>query len=44
MEIAMIRATETTGDLDGMLETLETVMPLFMKHNQISVTARRAGR
>ena len=39
----MIRATETTGDLDGMLETLETVMPLFMKHNQISVTARRGA-
>ena len=40
LEIAMIRATETTGDLDGMLETLEKVMPLFTKHNQISVTAR----
>lgn len=36
----MIRATEITGDLDGMLETLEAVMPLFTEHNQISVTAR----
>jgi hypothetical protein len=40
LEVVMIHATETTGDLDGMLETLEAVMPLFTKHNQVSVTAR----
>ena len=39
----MIRATETMGDLDGILETLETVMPHFTKHSQISVTARRGA-
>ena len=36
----MIRATETTADLSEMLETLESVMPLFGEFNQIGVTAR----
>ena len=36
----MIRATDTTADLAEMLETLERVMPLFGKNNQIGVTAR----
>ena len=36
----MIRATDTTADLAAMLETLERVMPLFGKNNQIGVTAR----
>jgi hypothetical protein len=43
LEIVMIHATETKGNLDRMLETLETVMPLFTKHNQISVTARHGA-
>ena len=36
----MIRATDTTADLAEMLETLERVMPLFGRNNQIWVTAR----
>jgi hypothetical protein len=41
LEIAMIHVTETMGDLDGMLKTLDTVLPFFTRHNQVSVTARR---
>ncbi len=36
----MIRATDMTADLAEMLETLERVMPLLGKNNQIGVTAR----
>ena len=36
----MIRATDTTADLAEILETLERVMPLFVKNNKIGVTAR----
>ena len=36
----MIRATYTTADLAEMHETLERVMTLFGKKNQIGVTAR----
>lgn len=39
----MIRATDIEGDLQGMLQTLESVAPLFAEHNQISVTARRGA-